>query len=54
MCHVLTLPYLILLNILLIKATSDYHEEEDEELEEDLDHEGSVYVSDHKNVKNPF
>ena len=54
MRHVLTLPCMILLNILLIKATSDYHDEEDEELEEDLDHEGSVDVSDHKNDKNPF
>lgn len=44
MRHVLTL---LCLNILLIKASSDYHEEEDEELEDALDDEALVDESVH-------
>ena len=54
MRHVLILSCLILLNILLTKATSDFHEEEDEELKYDLDDEESVDVSVHKKIKNPY
>ena len=51
MRHVLTL---LCLNILLIKASSDYHEEEDEELEDALDDEALVDVSDHKSIIKTF
>ena len=54
MRHVLILSCLILLNILLIKATYDYHEEEDEELKDDLVDEGSVDLSVHKKIKNTY
>ena len=54
MRHVLILSCLILLNILLTKANSDYREEEDEELKDDLDDEESVDVSVHKKIKNPY